>query len=93
MWMEGGLNRFTLNKLEDSCWIESQIDKVKETMKQRNIVLHSSALEVFKITNNKSIMACAREHAKEKNLGTLELQLINHAQLHKGVFLPFDLLD
>ena len=61
MWVEGGLNRFTINDLEESYWTESWIDEVKETMKQRNIVLPSSEPEVFKITNNISIMAYTRK--------------------------------
>ena len=90
--VEGGLNKFVINDSEESYWTESQIDEVKERMRQRNIVLCSSFLEKFRITKNKSIMECTREYRKETNLGMSVLRLINHTRLYERVFLPFEFL-
>ena len=47
---------------------------MKGIMKQRRIILHSFMTHEFRITNNRSIMACAHEHAaKEKPIETLKL--------------------
>ena len=83
MWVEGGLNEFIIHDLGESYWTESWIDEVKESMKKRNIKLHSSILEEFRITNNKSIMAYAREYVENLNLGISTLRAINHVRLYK----------
>ena len=54
--------------------------------------VHSSVPSEFRITKNKLVMDCAREYAKEENLGIEILKSINHMRLYKGVFLPCELL-
>ena len=61
-------------------------------MQDRNMKLHREKMEEFEITNNKPLMAYAREYAKEEQLNSKTVMSLNHVRLYKRIFLPCELI-